>query len=406
MSIETKENANVDRLYELISADGHLETPPDPWVRHMPEQYRDRAPRLVGLADGRGDAWLVEGRPLLYNGQNITGAGPVKFAFEAYRGEDGEPTVGTGSPEQRLAEQDLDGLDAEVLYPPIYATTLIDAIDDRDVYRAIVRAYNTFLAEDFCAVAPDRLIGVAFIPASGIDDAIAELEFAHREGLRAVTFKQFPNGKGRSAPEDLRFWERAIELGMALAPHASFGGPMPDQFVKHDRTRYPAAAGYAQHGAKTPLPAFALTQLMVDGVFDQLPELQIYFAEAACSLLPGMLHYLDRDYAEFKDWFGTSLSAQPSEYVLEHTLWGMVREDPAIKMAQAGILPFELFMWGSDFPHSAGTFPRSTDYLHDAFSGVDEKVRREILVERPISFFKLDGNKPLTPTPLQQAVGS
>ena len=66
------------RHYELISADGHVETPPDPWVRYVPEKWKDRAPRLIKLDDG-GEGWVVEGQPLLRNGQNITGRDPICF---------------------------------------------------------------------------------------------------------------------------------------------------------------------------------------------------------------------------------------------------------------------------------------------------------------------------------------
>ena len=43
------------RRHNVISADGHVETPPDTWVKYVPEQWRDRAPRLVDLPDG-GDS--------------------------------------------------------------------------------------------------------------------------------------------------------------------------------------------------------------------------------------------------------------------------------------------------------------------------------------------------------------
>ena len=56
------------RTYHVISSDGHVETPPDAWVAHVPEEHRHRAPRLIPVPDG-GEAWVVEGRPLLYNGQ-------------------------------------------------------------------------------------------------------------------------------------------------------------------------------------------------------------------------------------------------------------------------------------------------------------------------------------------------
>ena len=69
----------MGRKYQIISGDGHVETPPDGWLAYVPEQYRDRAPRLIRLPNG-SDGWLVEGQPMLHNGQNIKGRGPVKFA--------------------------------------------------------------------------------------------------------------------------------------------------------------------------------------------------------------------------------------------------------------------------------------------------------------------------------------
>src|SRR5262245_36831278 len=180
----------MGRKYQVISADGHVETPPEPWVKYVPERYRERAPRLIHLPDGEGDAWIVEGKDLLHTGQNVTAGGKVRFARGAYTNADGSPVDGTGDAVQRLHEQDRDGIDAEVLFPPVFATRFIEGIRDRDAYLAIVQAYNTFLAEEYCAVAPDRLIGNAFIPVSGIDHALIELERAHRNGLKTVTFQQ------------------------------------------------------------------------------------------------------------------------------------------------------------------------------------------------------------------------
>src|SRR5207249_10478322 len=51
----------MGRKYQIISGDGHVETPPDGWLEYVPEQYRDRAPRLIRLPNG-ADGWLVEGQ--------------------------------------------------------------------------------------------------------------------------------------------------------------------------------------------------------------------------------------------------------------------------------------------------------------------------------------------------------
>jgi predicted TIM-barrel fold metal-dependent hydrolase len=388
----------MGRKYRVISADGHVETPPEPWVKFVPDKHRNRAPRLIHLPEGQGDAWIVEGQAILHTGQNVTGPGPVKFAHGVYFNEDGSPREGTGDGVQRLHEQDRDGIDAEVLFPPVFATRFINGVSDHDAYLSLVQAYNTFLAEEYCAVAPDRLIGNAFIPVSGIDDAVAELERASRMGLRSVTFQQFPNGGGSPNAEDTRFWEKALELGMALSPHVGFGDPAGPHPRGPDTSDQKVAGGMTQHCAGN-TPAYNFAQLIVDGVFDRFPDLKLYFAEVNCALLPGMLYYMDRDYLEYNDWFQLKLDKLPSEYVLEHAFFGMIQEKVAIKMSQAGLMPMDWFMWGSDFPHSVGTYPESGQYLKDAFAEVSEDMRRRILLDNPLEFFGLDAGADLTETP-------
>ena len=212
----------MGRKYQVISGDGHVETPPDVFVKYVPEKWKDRAPRLIHLPEG-GEGWLIEGQSLLRNGQNIAGRDKIKFAGGTYYNADGSPAEGAGPAEQRLREQDLDGIDAEVLFPPVFASRFLEGIREPEVYRSMIRAYNTFLAEDFCSVAPDRLIGNSVTPISGIEHAVDELDYVAGAGLKSVAFYNFPNGTGFAAPEDDRFWEKSLELGLRLAPHFGFG---------------------------------------------------------------------------------------------------------------------------------------------------------------------------------------
>jgi hypothetical protein len=45
--------------YHLISADSHVNEPPDLWPSRVPEYYRDRVPRIERFE--QGDAWIIEG---------------------------------------------------------------------------------------------------------------------------------------------------------------------------------------------------------------------------------------------------------------------------------------------------------------------------------------------------------
>ncbi len=116
------------RAYRYISADSHLEVPPDAWAHWVPEKYRDRAPRRIRLPDG-GDGFIVEGRPAQRAGMNLfAGTTPEEFMPLGLRWE-GRP--GTGGPEQRLRELDQDGVDAEVLYAGPGSSALIGGLRDR-----------------------------------------------------------------------------------------------------------------------------------------------------------------------------------------------------------------------------------------------------------------------------------
>ena len=98
---------------------------------------------------------------MLHNGPNITGRGPIRFRNASYWNADGSAAEGAGDAEQRLREQDVDGIDAEVLFPPVFASRFLEGIGDPAVYASMVHAFNFYLAQDFCSVAP---IGLSATP--------------------------------------------------------------------------------------------------------------------------------------------------------------------------------------------------------------------------------------------------
>ena len=380
--------------YAVISADGHLETPPDGWLRHLPAAYRELAPRLVRLPEG-GEAWIVEGLPLVHNGQNLAAGRALKVKGASYWEPDGRPAPGTGPATQRLREQDADGIDAEVLYPPVFIGKLIEGISDRRAYLAMVRAYNDFLAE-YCAVAPDRLIGTAVMPITGLDDALAELRRVRELGLRATSLGMFPHGGGQPDPADDRFWEATLALGVRVAAHVSFGGRerLNPLLVASATARFDLVT--AMVSRTIPGPPALIATMVASGVFDRLPALEIYLAETNAGWMPEAFYMMDDSYALFREWYGGRLTMRPSEYAARHFYFGIVRDPVALRLRD--LLPADRLMWGSDFPHSVGSFPESRTWLDTIFAGVPDSMRRRILVENPCRFFGLDQDRALTPT--------
>jgi predicted TIM-barrel fold metal-dependent hydrolase len=384
------------RTYGVVSADGHLEIPPDAWMRHVASEYRDQAPRLVNLPAG-GEGWLVEGSPMVHNGQNISAGRPLRVKGQSYWNDDGSPVAGTGDAAQRLREQDADGIDAEVLYPPVFISRFIENLSDRDAYLAMVRAYNTFLAEDYCSVAPDRLIGNAVIPTSGLDDALAELRRVHALGLRSIVCAQFPHGAGTPSDADDQFWRTALELGMAITAHGGMGDRNNPLLVSSAHGTFDLKMAILSR--TTAIPLNLITSMLLSGVFERIPELRIYLAEVNAGWMPEAFYMMDDSYQLFRDWYGANLDLLPSEYAKKHFYFGIVRDPVALKMGD--LVPVDRLMFGTDFPHSVTSYPETEKWLDVIFDGVPDDVRRMVLVETPCAFFGLDPAAALTPTPAQ-----
>ena len=103
--------------YRLISADSHLEIDTRYWRPRVIEKHRDRVPRMVRTGTrrrplGRRREYTTEVPLDLYAGKGVQSDHDRWTPF----GQRYEDPPGTGTAQQRVREQDQDGIDAEVLF--------------------------------------------------------------------------------------------------------------------------------------------------------------------------------------------------------------------------------------------------------------------------------------------------
>jgi predicted TIM-barrel fold metal-dependent hydrolase len=372
----------------VISGDSHLDVSSDHWVRYVPEKWRARAPRRVVLGDGN-EALVIENRPPM-SPTGLVGTvrndRPVSFDSE-----------GSGPPEQRLHEQDTDGVEAEVLFThPMYMRFWRGLRED-EAYRSMIHAYNRWLIEEYCARAPDRLIGLAIIPDTGLDDAMQELEYAKTAGFKGVILQRFPTGKGFPTKEDDRFWQAAIDMRMPVTTHTVSGstrlgndGPL-FQYPKSQR----AASG------RDPLSIIArfagesstmALQMIFAGVFDRFPTMRYYFAETQIGWLPNTLSQLDETYERHRDYNYNLWGLEPpahqlSEYMRKRCLWGFIKDPLGVQLRD--MISVDNLIWGSDFAHGQGYWPESKKAIEESMVGVPANERHKMLAANAIEYFGL-----------------
>ncbi len=349
--------------YRLINADGHVTEPGDVWTTRVPAKFRDRAPRLERFAEG--DAWVIEGvkDPINFGWNVCAGQDPAEMSGWV-RFEDIRP--GSYDPSSRLDEMDVDGVDAEVLYPTPRLSQAIYANTDGEFHLACVQAYNDWLSE-FCEYAPDRLRGVIMLPNCGVDAAVAEFERVYgRPGMRTVQIGRYPNGSLEPTDADDRVWGLLTEAGCTLNIHVALAGGMPSAH-------------------KSPLPGYGrffdapnrIVQLIFAGVFDRFPDLDLAIAEVDIGWVPYFKEQIDNNYNRLRHANSYSIKRMPSEYVEDHVAFGYMTDN--VGLLQRYEVGIENIMWSSDYPHISADWPYSWRTIQASMAGVPREERELIL---------------------------
>ncbi|HJU28218.1 MAG TPA: hypothetical protein VJ718_03550, partial [Candidatus Binataceae bacterium] len=156
----------------IISADSHIMEPPDTYLARIDRKYKDSAPRVV-WDDNRGDTYVIEGMKETIPMGLVAAAGKKaeELAGAYARAKFDELHRGGWDPHARIADQDRDGVAAEVIYPSV--GMILCNHPDPDYKKACFDAYNLWIA-DYCEPYPQRLIGLGQTamrsPAEGIKD--------------------------------------------------------------------------------------------------------------------------------------------------------------------------------------------------------------------------------------------
>jgi len=356
----------------VLSSDSHVFEPPDLWTTRIDRAFRERAPRMVRI-DG-ADQIVIEQDQVLSGIGLISNAGARFEAPETISGNARFEDVHRGGwdPAQHLADMRLDGVAGEVLYPS--QGLFYFRIKDGALMSAIFRAYNDWLAE-FCATDPARLKGIAMVNLDDVEDGLRELERTAKLGLAGAMITEYPLEDRRyDQPEYERFWAAAAALGMPISLHTATRRQGKIRGAGHKTLR-----DASSRATKAFYPALSMCDLILSGVFERHPALTLAIVEFELSWAPHLLDTMDYTYRErheeaiyrFKD------GMKPSDFFHRNVVLSF--QEDAIGIRLRDVIGPDNMMWGSDYPHSESTFPRSRKILEEILAGVPEDEQAKIV---------------------------
>jgi predicted TIM-barrel fold metal-dependent hydrolase len=362
-----------ETTYQVISADSHVIEPHDLWATRMPAKLRDRAPKLT-VEETTDKISYDNGVPLQ----------PVGALAGCYRDDDEQRWEGRWDEdvpraaydsEFRLTEIARDGVDAEVVYPTIGMQFF--PIEDAEFQWALFRAYNDWLAEEFCAPHPDRFFGIAMVNPEDQDRAIAEMTRAKENGLVAVMIAMYSaDDNPYYDPSFDKFWAAAAEMQMPINLHLTTARNSK-KLEFGPKNRYPTPGEMMQL-------ATGIQPILVDmiafGVFDRHPDLMLVSAENDAGWAAHLMEAQDYSWRRVHKMLGGPRSVhEPSHYFRENIRMTFMRDRAAILGRE--IIGTDSMMWGNDFPHQTSTWPHSKQLFDEMFEGQPADVRQAILCD-------------------------
>ena len=358
--------------FPIISADSHITEPHGTYTDYIDPAWRDRAPHIVNHEE-HGDIFVAEGMR------------PIKLGLVAAAGKQPEDIRPGGlfedihrsgwDPAHRLADQERDGVSAEVLYPTV--GMMLCNLPDLEYKDACFTAYNRWISE-YCSVAPDRLLGAGQTAAATPDAAIADLHAIAAAGLRGVMMPGDPGESDYDQPEWDPFWAAAVEVGLPVSFHilttrnAGFRGSTMNAFLAIVR------------GIQD-----ILGMLVFGGVFERHPDLKVVCVEADAGWVPHYMYRMDQAYKRHRHHMrGAELAKLPSEYFAEHIY--VTFQDDWTAFQAADQMNWKRLMWANDFPHSDSTWPWSQELLDEQTEVLSAEQTRAILSTNCADLYSID----------------
>src|ERR1043166_8822875 len=205
--------------YKIISADVHITEPPDIWKNHLPEKYQEHAPKLV-KDHGGGDGWLYAGsnNPDPIGLTTTPGKKFEDFRWHGVSYDDPDVRPGCYNGKARLEDMDVDGIDAEIIFPPQRTIGHWLGNPKPELVLAGVDVYNEFAFNEF-TVDPARQFAAYQIPSLGVQNAIEYVHKAKAKGAKSVVISCWPSGGDTLSAEDDAFWAACVETGLPVCIH-------------------------------------------------------------------------------------------------------------------------------------------------------------------------------------------
>lgn len=316
------------------------------------------------------------GQKIKSSGLAAAGAVLSNPAQEPKRWEDVPPMVYNAR--ERLKAMDANGVDYSVLYPTIAgpAGETFGKLDDPDLERDCVQAYNDWLIEEWAAVNP-RLVPQCIVPIWPMEWTVAEIKRAVGKGHKGVVYPASPmelrDMPHINEPVYDPLWATCEDLGVPLCFHS---GASPRIQLQPGASFSPAVAAAFSGVVRSVSSIAVVANFLFSRVLYRFPKLKVVFAESSLGWGAYEIEYAD--YQSDADGLQSEgYPLKPSELFRRQCYFTCWYDRRSLKVRR--YLGTANILWAANFPLVTSTWPNSREHIEISFGDVPEDEKDQML---------------------------
>jgi predicted TIM-barrel fold metal-dependent hydrolase len=355
---------------------------------HVPAKWLDKAPKVVRNEQGI-DQWVFQGEATSTPFGMAATVGWPREQWGFNPGAFSELRPGCFDVHERVRDMNANGVLASMNFPTMAgfnARTFTES-GDKEIALVMLRAYNDWAIDEWCAAYPGRFIPQGIVPTWDVELAVQEVNRLAKKGCRSISFLETPHVQG--FPSFLSgYWDPMLaalcDHNMVLSLHIGAG---------FDVIRRPDEAPI-DHLMVLACQISAITaqDLLFGPTLRKFPALRVALSEGGIGWIPFYFDRIDR-HVQNQSWLNGANAfggRMPSEIFRDQILACYITDPSGLLLRDR--IGIDIIAWECDYPHTDTTWPESPEYAWREFeeAGCSPAEIHKITWENACRFFSWD----------------
>jgi predicted TIM-barrel fold metal-dependent hydrolase len=259
---------------------------------------------------------------------------------------------------------------------------------DRRINEIMIKAYNDWHVDEWCAAHPDRFIPCGILPLFDVELAAREVRRLAGKGCHAVTYSENPAAL-KLPSIHTGYWDPLFaacsDEGTVLCLHVGSSS--------RSAATSPDAPPSVAMSLSSAMSIYSLGDLMWADFWWRFPDLRFSLTEGDIGWIPYFLWRAEHTYKRHGGWTQATFPkgySGPSDVFKRHFLCCFIGEDIGVKLLDK--LNVDNICWESDFPHSDSNWPHAPEELSELFASdnVDASIANKITHENAMRHYQFD----------------